>query len=83
MSELKPCPFCGGNVKIQIRDDEGNLKPESYKNNPWSGLSFSVQHHHSDNEKCPIATHHGEPLGVFLYSSEDELTARWNNRENQ
>ena len=25
---IKPCPFCGGKVKIQIRDAEGDLRDE-------------------------------------------------------
>ena len=25
MAELKPCPFCGGEVSLVLCDDEGNL----------------------------------------------------------
>ncbi len=33
--KLKPCSFCGGEVVIQIRDDEGNLHNEKgYEENP-------------------------------------------------
>lgn len=33
---IKPCPFCGGKVEIQIRDAEGNLRDEEYEKDPWS-----------------------------------------------
>lgn len=38
MIELKPCPFCGGQVKFLIMDDEFNIRDEEYEKDPWSGL---------------------------------------------
>lgn len=34
--KLRPCPFCGGEAKLQLTDDEGNFKDESYLENPYS-----------------------------------------------
>lgn len=80
--ELKPCPFCGGVAKIQISDDEGNLRDEEYKSDPWSGLSYSIVHDNKENKDCPIANHYqdGGVVGTFLYDSEEELTTSWNKR---
>lgn len=80
--ELKPCPFCGGVAKIQISDDEGNLRDEEYKSDPWSGLSYSIVHDNKENKDCPIANHYqdGGVVGAFLYDSEEELTTSWNKR---
>lgn len=79
--ELLPCPFCGGNVRIGICDNEGNYHPEEYKDDPWSGLTFALVH--SDDgapESCPIATHDGEVLGRFLYDTIEEAASAWNRR---
>lgn len=27
--KLRPCPFCDGEAKLQLTDDEGNFKDES------------------------------------------------------
>jgi hypothetical protein len=78
--QLKPCPFCGGKIGVQVRDDEGNFKDEEYKLDPWSGLRFSIKHYYDDNEDCPIASHEDESVGILLYESEDELIESWNRR---
>ncbi|MFS0878004.1 hypothetical protein [Solibacillus isronensis] len=82
METLKPCPFCGGQAKIQVCDDEGNLRSEEYKADPWSGLSYMISHDNEANKDCPIASHYedGGVIGTFLYESEEELTAAWNKR---
>lgn len=41
-TKLKPCPFCGRIPKICICDDEGNLRDEKYKENPYSGLTYHL-----------------------------------------
>lgn len=38
--KLRPCPFCGGEAKLQLTDDEGNFKDESYLENPYSGVGY-------------------------------------------
>ena len=46
MTELKPCPFCGGKVSLVLCDDEGNLHDEAYRERPYSGLGFMLHHAH-------------------------------------
>ena len=36
MAELKPCPFCGGEVSLVPCDDEGNLHDEAYREHPYN-----------------------------------------------
>ena len=82
MESLKPCPFCGGKAEIQICDDEGNLRDEEYKAEPYSGLSYSVAHDDRENKGCPIANFYedGGVVGTLLYESEEELITTWNKR---
>lgn len=77
---IKPCPFCGGKVEIQIRDAEGNLRDEEYEKDPWSGLTYSIGHYTGDNPNCPIATYKKEIVGVYLYESKNEVIEAWNRR---
>ncbi|MEK5479918.1 hypothetical protein NYE70_23770 [Paenibacillus sp. FSL R5-0407] len=81
--KLKPCPFCGGEVKIIVSDAEGNMRDEEYEKDPWSGLSYKLQHDHEENDGCPIATYEddGIGLGVYLYDSRDEASTAWNKRQ--
>jgi hypothetical protein len=79
--ELLPCPFCGGHARIGDFDDEGNYHPREYEKDPWSGLSFALLHDEKDaDDSCPIATHDGELLGMFLYDTRTEAAAAWNRR---
>ena len=78
--ELKPCPFCGGKLKIIILDDEFNVHDEEYEKEPWSGLQYALFHGVEENEDCPIANHEGEMLGVYGYDTKDEAIEAWNRR---
>lgn len=75
--ELKPCPFCGGEVSVVVLDDEGNIRDEEYERDPYSGLSYAVAHD-DPNGACPIATY-DEPL-PWLYDSRDGVAHVWNRR---
>lgn len=78
--KLKPCPFCGGDVKIIVCDDEGNNHPEEYEEDPWSGLGYHLQHGEKDNLDCPVAHWEGENLGTFSYDTREEAIETWNKR---
>ena len=83
MKKMRPCPFCGHHVKIQITDSEGNLRPPEYVDNPWSGLAYHITHDYHELEEgvvCPIATHEDEFIGALDYDSIDELIEVWNKR---
>ena len=77
MTELKPCPFCGGDVSVVILDDEGNIRDEEYERDPYSGLSY-VLAHDDPNGACPIVTY-DEPI-LWLYDSRDDVAHVWNRR---
>lgn len=79
---LKPCPFCGGSAGIAISDDEGNHRDEEYELDPWSGLSFRIQHSSDENPDCPIANfpEDGAVIGTFLYDTRAEAAEAWNKR---
>jgi len=86
MSEDLNCPFCGGEVRIGVCDDEGNYpKPEGYENDPWSGLAFALIHDETDvpeGKQCPISTNEEDMrgLGRYLYDSREEAKQAWNTR---
>ena len=77
MTELKPCPFCGGDMSVVILDDEGNIRDEEYERDPYSGLSY-VMAHNDPNGACPIVTY-DEPI-LWLYDSRDDVAHVWNRR---
>ena len=85
MDELKPCPFCGGSVKIVLCDDEGNLHDEDYALRPYSGVDFKIRHTHEENPECPVAQYEedgGIVGGVYIYDTEEQATESWNKRVN-
>lgn len=69
------CPFCKGEIEVCIADDEGNIRDDSYLEDPYSGVSYFPKHEEKDG--CPIATHEGEILGVFLYDTREELVEKF------
>ena len=83
MSEIEPCPFCGGEARIAVCDDEGNIHNESeYEQNPWSGLGYQIVHSVEENKDCPIAKY-GEDdaiMGIFIFDTREEAIAKWNHR---
>jgi len=82
IESLKPCPFCGGEADFGISDREGNSRDEEYEKDPWSGLSYTIEHVHEANSGCPIAQYEcdGAMMGVYLYDSREEAAAAWNKR---
>lgn len=81
--KLKPCPFCGSEIRVICTDDEGNLHDEDYERNPWSGLGYVLYHDITDvvDENCPIAKHECEGMmGIWIYDTKEEAIEAWNNR---
>lgn len=79
--KLKPCPFCGGEARIQVTDDEGNLKSESYLQEPYSGVGYVIIHDISNStDCCPIATYLDEVQGTYIYDSKQAAINAWNRR---
>lgn len=56
MDKKLTCPFCGREVRIVVCDDEGNIHPDEYEDDPWSGLGYMLVHEEADGVQCPIAT---------------------------
>ena len=79
-SELKRCPFCGGEAELQITDDEGNFHSEEYLKDPYSGVGYVIVHQEAKDKECPIACYEGEHLGTYIYDSKEEAIAAWNRR---
>lgn len=75
------CPFCGGEVRIVVCDDEGNIRPDEYEDDPWSSLGYMLVHEEEDGIKCPIATEPDEPLGRMIYDSREEAIETWSQRK--
>ena len=69
MAELKPCPFCGGKIKIVTT--------------MYGGLGYQLYHDILDDpkKKCPIAKHEGEgEMGMWIYDTIEEAIEAWNRR---
>lgn len=69
MAELKPCPFCGGEISLVL----------------YSGFGFMLHHAHEDNPECPIASYEcdgGILGGVYIYGTEEQAVEAWNRRVN-
>ena len=82
--ERLKCPFCEGEVRIVVCDSEGNLRPDEYENDPWSGLGFKLYHDETmtNGEYCPIAGHESEgTLGMYIYDTKEEAIEAWNTRK--
>lgn len=78
--KLRPCPFCGGKARLQLTDDEGNFKDESYLENPYSGVGYVIVHDISDSGTCPIATDSDSSQGSYIYASKEAAINAWNGR---
>ena len=82
-NKLRPCPWCKKVPKIQLTDDEGNFRSESYLDDSYSGVGYALVHMTEDpDDKCPIATVDEETiLGGMIYDTEEEAIDAWNRRE--
>lgn len=64
--KLRPCPFCGGEARLQLTDDEGNFKDESYLENPYSGVGYVIVHDISNSvDCCPTCKHGVVPIPTY------------------
>lgn len=67
---LLPCPFCGGEAKIE---NVGGKKPDGTYSARVYCDNFSVQNHERDNP-CPMGLLHQ------LFYTKSEAIAAWNTR---
>lgn len=81
--KLERCPFCGGEARIQLCDEEGNWKSEEYLEDPYSGIGFVIVHDSTmTKQNCPIATNPDDDMtqGNVIYSTEESAADAWNRR---
>lgn len=78
--ELKKCPFCGGEAKLQLTDCEGNFKDESYLEEPYSGIGYVIIHDSSLGIDCPVTTDRGDSIGMYIYHYKGAAIDAWNKR---
>lgn len=88
--KLVGCPWCKVKPRIVVMDEEGNPKGHfdddcvaEYMDDPWSGLSFSLDHNYKQKgtAHCPIVCHPGEHVGSMHYYSLAALVKDWNTRK--
>lgn len=80
--KLRPCPFCGGEARLQLTDEEGNFRDESYLENPYSGVGYVIMHDtNNSTSDCPIATDSDSSQGSYIYESKEEAIITWNKRD--
>ena len=74
------CPYCQKDaVSIGVYDDEGNYRGElgcEYESNPWSGLSYAVNHWDGWGECLLCSDEH--PMGGMLFDTPEEAVTAWN-----
>lgn len=84
MEELKPCPFCGEQVKVVICNDCGKIHNDKEGEIHYGlrdNLGYGISHNfYGDDFFCPIATRYNQILCDLIYGTEKEAAEAWNMR---
>lgn len=76
--KVKPCGICGEMPVFLLTDEEGNLRNESYLENPYSGILYCISHPTAEGNDCPLGTGERERLSMWGYDTLEEAKAAWN-----
>lgn len=80
--DMKPCPFCGGKVSVEIMDEYGRFlgNSDNVQVCGFVGVSFVYYHPISKSPDCIIARDYTDPEGLTLFETEEDCIKAWNKR---
>lgn len=79
--ELDPCPFCGGEARVQLCDGDGNYCGDGYLADIGKDeVFYGIAHDIATAPDCPIAMGGDQAIGALLYGTPEEVAEAWNRR---